>query len=101
MRNVATKVLVVRLIAWSVGGLVGLLCARLVARLLAGRAENSALALLYRITDPLIAPFTRLDRGQPQFGATLELSNLTLILIGSLLGFIIWRWCLHWSWKQK
>ncbi|GEM_PF-1739512 len=101
MGNVATKVLVVRLIAWSVGGLVGLLCARLVARLLAGRAENSALALLYRITDPLIAPFTRLDRGQPQFGATLELSNLTLILIGSLLGFIIWRWCLHWSWKQK
>lgn len=79
-----------RLIAWIVGVLSGLLVARLLARLLAGREENPALRILYRLSQPLVAPFARLDAGQPRFGAVLEFSTLAALVLLLILGYSAW-----------
>lgn len=55
--------------------------ARLVLRLFAARPDNPAIAVLLRITEPLIVPLAFLDAGQPRFGAVLECSSLALFLI--------------------
>ncbi|HEU4327649.1 MAG TPA: YggT family protein [Roseiflexaceae bacterium] len=73
-------------IVWYLlGGLWGLLAARLLLRLLAARPSNPAVELLYSLTGPLVAPLTALDARQPRFGAVLELSTLALLGLLALL----------------
>ena len=72
------------------GVLEGLLLARLVARLFAARAENAVVQGLYALTEPLRGLLLRLDANQPQFGAVLELSTLTLLVVIPLLGYGVW-----------
>ncbi len=73
-------------IVWYLlGGLWGLLAARLLLRLLAARPSNPAVELLYGITGPLVAPLAALDARQPHFGAVLELSTLALLGLLALL----------------
>jgi hypothetical protein len=68
----------------------GLLLARLVLRLLAARPAHPIVrALLTATTPPAALAF--LDRGQPQFGATLEFSTLALIVLLPLTGLAIAR----------
>lgn len=71
-------------ILWVIGAVEGVLLARLVARLLAARPDNPAIAFLYGISWPLVAPLAGLDRGQPQFGAVAEISTLVLIMVIAL-----------------
>lgn len=101
----ATNAIGIRLIPWIVGIGAGLLVARLVARLFAGRADNSSLAALYRLTDPLVAPLRRLDAGQPRFGAVLELSTLALLVLLVLAGYGAWRFAHFWRnrrpWRER
>jgi uncharacterized protein YggT (Ycf19 family) len=80
-----------QLIPPLIGLIEALLLARLVSRLLAARPDNLAFVLLYRITDPLVAPFAALDAGQPRFGAVLELSTLALIVLLAGVGYLVWR----------
>jgi hypothetical protein len=68
----------------------GLLLARLVARLLAGRPDNPSLSLLYGLTGPLVSPLAALDFDQPPYGAALEFSTLTLATIVPLLAYLAW-----------
>lgn len=77
---------------WAVlvGGVGGLLLARLVLRLLAARPDNPGVAFIYQLTAPLVAPLQRLDAGQPRFGAILELSTLTLLLGLAVVGYLLW-----------
>jgi len=77
---------------WLAGALAGLLLARLVARLLAARPDNPAFALLYALTDPLVAPLAFLDQGQPPFGASLEFSTLIMAMIVPILAYLAWAW---------
>ncbi|NJK80813.1 MAG: YggT family protein [Chloroflexaceae bacterium] len=84
------SVFVVRLVPLVAGGLAALLVARLAARLLAARPDNPAFARLYLVTQPLVAPLGRLDAGQPQYGAVLELSTLALIVLILVIGFLVW-----------
>ena len=79
-----------RLIAWVVGALSGLLLARLVGKLLAGREENPALHVLYLLSEPLVALFARPDAGQPRFGAVLEFSTLAALVLLLILGYGAW-----------
>lgn len=80
------------LLAWLAGGFEALLLARLAARLLAARPDNPTIALLYRATEPLLAPLAFLDRGQPPFGASLELSTIALAMIVPILAYAAWAW---------
>lgn len=73
------------------GVLLALLLVRLLLRLLAARPDNPVVALLLAVSQPLVAPLRWLDAGQPQFGATLELSTLTLLLLLPLIGYGVWR----------
>ncbi len=68
-----------------------LLLLRLLAHLLAARPDNPAVALLNRATAPLVAPLAFLDVGQPRFGAVLELSTLTLVLLLVGIGYVAWK----------
>ena len=79
------------LVAIGFGAIEALLLARLVARLLAARVENTAIATLYALSDPLIWPLATLDGGQPRFGATLEFSTFILALCVPALAFSIWK----------
>lgn len=79
------------LVTTGFGTIEALLLARLVARLLAARLENTAIAALYALTDPLTWPLAALDAGQPRFGATLEFSTLILTLFVPALAFCIWK----------
>jgi NhaP-type Na+/H+ or K+/H+ antiporter len=81
---------------YSVGVIEGLLVVRLLARLLAGRETNTLLALLYGLTDPLVAGLIWLDAGQPRFGATLELSTLLLAICVPIVGYGVW-----WLWRGQ
>ena len=77
-----------QIIAPLIGGIEALLLARLVLRLLAARPDNPVLGAFFAATrPPAILAF--LDGGQPQFGATLEISTLALILLLLLVGLAI------------
>jgi hypothetical protein len=76
--------------AFLAGAAEALLLARLLARLLAGRPDNPALATLYVLTGPLVAPLARLDFDQPPFGAALELSTLTMATLVPVLAYLAW-----------
>lgn len=76
-------------IAYSLGALAALLCARLVLRLFAARPDNPFIGALMGVTGPLRAPMAFLDAGQPRFGAVLEFSTLASILLLLLLGFAL------------
>ncbi|GIV91198.1 MAG: hypothetical protein KatS3mg055_3716 [Chloroflexus sp.] len=74
------------------GTLCGLLIVRLVLKLLAARPASPTVAWLYGLTEPLVTPLTIIDRSQPRFGAVLEFSTLTtLLLIVSVTG-LLWVW---------
>ncbi len=73
------------------GGMLALLVARLLLRLMAARPDNPGVASIYRLTQPLVQPLQFLDAGQPRFGASLELSTLTLVLALLVIGYLVWR----------
>lgn len=79
-------------VAGAAGAIEGLLLARLAARLLAARPDNPAIALLYLITGPLVAPLAALDRGQPPFGASLDLSSMVMAIVVPTLAYAAWIW---------
>ncbi|MGQ9549562.1 MAG: YggT family protein [Roseiflexus sp.] len=84
------------IVATVVPGIVeGVLIARLVLRLFDARPDNPVVQVVYGVTQPLIAPLHTLDARQPQYGASLEFSTLTLLLA---LPFII---ALMWSQAQR
>lgn len=76
----------------AIGVLEGALLVRLVASLLAARPDNRAIELVLALTTPLIGPFRALDQitGQPQFGARLELSSISAMLLLSAIAVVIW-----------
>lgn len=80
------------LVAWGVGMIEGVLALRLLAKLLAARPEHAAIQLLYRVSDPLVAPLWSLDAGQPRFGAVLEYSTLVTALLILAGGYLVWLW---------
>lgn len=84
------KVPLTRLIASIAGAAGAILLARLLLRLLAARPDNPAVAMLYAVTAPFVAPLAWLDAGQPKFGAVLELSTLALILVVVGAGLVAW-----------
>lgn len=69
------------IIIWFVSTVETLLITRFMLQLIAARPDNPVVGFVYGATTPLIRPFAVLDRGQPQFGAILELSTLVLILV--------------------
>jgi hypothetical protein len=82
------------LIGWGIVFVVGileaLLLGRLIAQLLAARPDNAAVAWLYALSAPLRWPLLVLDRGQPTFGARLELSTLAMAAMLLVGGGIAW-----------
>lgn len=80
------------IIGWGTGVVDTLLLTRLFVRLLAARPDNPFVAWLYQLTDPLIIkPFSLLDANQPQFGAVLELSTLSLAAVVLMVGSVLYR----------
>ncbi|NJN67721.1 MAG: YggT family protein [Chloroflexaceae bacterium] len=77
-------------VAWATGAGEGLLLARLLARLLAARPDHPFIQVLNALTTPLVFPLRSLDNGQPHFGAVLELSTLTLMLVVLGVGLLLW-----------
>ena len=79
-----------RIIGFILGGLVALLLARLVLKLVAARPDNPVFAALFAITTPPRLLGT-LDAGQPRFGAVLEFSTLALIVLLLAAGLVLRR----------
>ncbi|MBX0330349.1 YggT family protein [Oscillochloris sp. ZM17-4] len=77
---------------WLAGAAEALLLARLLARLLAARPDSPAVAALYAATWPLVAPLAALDQAQRQFGATLEISTLTIAILVPAGACLLWLW---------
>jgi len=78
------------ILTYTLGSVEALLLARLLMRLLAARPDNPFVRLLLALTAPPLAPLAFLDAGQPRYGATLELSTLSLALLIGLLGVGVW-----------
>jgi hypothetical protein len=74
---------------YIIGGVEGLLLARVVLRLFAARPDNLFVRVFLDLTTPLLAPLKFLDLGQPRYGATLELSTLALILLLALVAVAV------------
>ena len=77
-----------RFVSTYLAGVVeGLLLARLVTLLFAGRPGNPVWEILWALTWPLVWPWSALDRwaGQPRFGARLELATVAAMVIVALL----------------
>lgn len=74
----------------AAGVVEALLLARLVARLLAARPDNPSFALLFALTEPLVAPLRALDYDQPPFGAALEFSTLVMATLVPLAAYLAW-----------
>jgi hypothetical protein len=74
------------IVGYILGGVEGLLLARLVLRLFAARPDSLFVRLYLDATGPLLAPLAFLDVGQPRYGATLELSALALFIVLALAG---------------
>lgn len=83
------------IILWLAGACEALLLTRFVARLLAARPDNPSIMLLYRLTEPLVAPLRALDYDQPPYGGVVEFSTLALALILPLLVGMFWLWHQH------
>jgi hypothetical protein len=83
------------IIAYVLGGIIALLLARLVLRLVAARPDNPIFAALFAITTPprILAA---LDAGQPRFGAVLEFSTLTLIVVLLAVALLLQR-----TWQSR
>jgi hypothetical protein len=81
-----------RAMIWAVGATEALLLARLLTRLLAARPDSPAVAALYLVTWPLVAPLSALDHVQRQFGAVLEFSTLTIAILMPLIAYMLWIW---------
>jgi hypothetical protein len=81
-----------RALTWGSGVIEALLLARLLARLLAARPDSPAFAALYLVTWPMVAPLAILDNAQRQFGATLELSTLTVAILMPVITYLLWIW---------
>ena len=80
------------IVAYILGGLVALLLARLVLKLVAARPDNPIFAAVFSITTPPRA-LAALDAGQPRFGAALEFSTLALIVLLVVAGLLLrWLW---------
>jgi hypothetical protein len=77
------------IVAYIIGGVEGLLLARLVLRLFAARPDNPFVHIFLDATAPLLAPLAFLDAGQPHYGAMLEISTLALIALVGLAGAIV------------
>jgi hypothetical protein len=77
------------IVAYIVGGVEGLLLARLVLRLFAARPDNPFVRVFLDATAPLLAPLAFLDAGQPRYGVMLEISTLALIALVALAGVIV------------
>lgn len=77
---------------WALGcGIIeALLLTRLAIRLLAVRLESSLWEWIALGSDLLIQPLRSLDAAQPQFGAILELSTLTLAICVPMIGYLGW-----------
>jgi uncharacterized protein YggT (Ycf19 family) len=84
-----------QLVVYLTGIYETLLAVRLLARLLAARPDNPAIQVVYTLTNPPVALLRVLDSGQPRFGAVLELSTLTLLLLVPLVGYLGWRLALR------
>jgi hypothetical protein len=78
-----------RIVGCILGGLVALLLARLVLKLVAARPDNPVFAALFAITTPRL--LSALDAGQPRFGAVLEFSTLALIVLLLAAGLLLRR----------
>lgn len=78
-------------VALLVGATSGVLCARLVVKLLAGRPDNPVFRALTAASDPLVAPLAVLNEGQPRFGAVLEFSTLAALFFVLAAGYIVWQ----------
>ena len=78
------------IIAYVLGGFTAMLLARLVLRLFAARPDNPIFAALFAITMPPHV-LAALDAGQPRFGAVLEFSTLTLIVLLLVAGLLLRR----------
>jgi hypothetical protein len=72
------------IVAYIIGGVQGLLLARLLLRLFAARPDNLFIGVFLDATAPFVAPLAFLDIGQPRYGATLEISTLALIALLAL-----------------
>jgi hypothetical protein len=79
-----------RIVGCILGGLVALLLARLVLKLVAARPDNPVFAALFAITTPPRL-LSALDAGQPRFGAVLEFSTLALIVLLLAAGLLLRR----------
>jgi uncharacterized protein YggT (Ycf19 family) len=77
-------------IALAAGALEALLLARLLARLLAARPDNPAIQLLYRLTEPLVAPLAALNYDQPPFGAAFEFATLVMAILVPAAAYMAW-----------
>ena len=77
------------IVIYIIGGMEGLLLARLVLRLFAARPDHPFVQAFLAATGPLLTPLAFLDDGQPRYGATLELSTLALIGLLALAGVAI------------
>ena len=78
-----------QIVSYIVGGMEGLLLARLVLRLFAARPDNPFVQIFLAVTGPLLTPLAFLDAEQPRYGATLELSTLALVVLLALAGLAI------------
>lgn len=74
-----------------IGAIEGLMVGRLVALLFAARPENWAINILLRGSEPLVRPWSWLDRwaNQPRIGARLELATLAAMVVVALLAVVV------------
>ena len=80
-----------RVFVYLCGLLEGLLAARLIVRLFAGRPDNPVFDALLRVTEPLRVILAFLDAGQPRLGSSLEYSTLVMLIVLPVLAYVIWR----------
>jgi len=78
------------IIAYVLGGVIAILLARLVLRLVAARPDNPVFAAFFALTTPPRA-LAVLDAAQPRFGAVLEFSTLALIVLLLVVGLLFRR----------
>lgn len=91
----SSRLLVAVLVAWSAGGLEGLLIARLVARALAARPDSPAFTVLYSMTEPFVTPLAALNIDLPPHGAAVEPATLVTAMLVPLIAVTAWLMLTH------